>query len=441
MSKRAKIISAVVVIVVIIIVGGFFGMQARGAGVEVQTSTVATTKLAVTVTASGKIAAGGSQAVYPASAGTLAEVYVSDGETVSAGQKLAMLDTAPLELQLAQAKAGLAQAQAQLKNVGAQGVSSADITAAKAGVTAAKSAYSAASLAYSQASDAYDAAKLVAEANPTSATAQAALSSASLAKSQAKSGKDAAYSGVKQAEAGLVKAQAANPSSQKSAAQAGVSQAAQAVAMANDAIDKATLVAPMDGVVLFNALGQPGADGETPVAAEGAAVAPQSPMFTVVDLNGTVFTAEVDEADIARITPQMVGGVTLDAYAGKEFPTKVVTIGRAAKPTATGGTIFPVDLSMDGIDVSVLLGMKGDAKIEVSALPDATTIPVEALFNENGKNFVYVVENNKLVKTDVTVGATTDTEVQIIKGVKAGQVVALSGPTQFTDGMTVRVKN
>jgi hypothetical protein len=95
---------------------------------------------------------------------------------------------------------------------------------------------------------------------------------------------------------------------------------------------------------------------------------------------------------------------------------------------------------MSGIDVSVLLGMKGDAKIEVSALPDAITIPVEALFNENGKNFVYLVENGKLKKTDVTVGATTDTDVEVTKGVEPGQTVALSGATQFTDGMTIRVK-
>jgi len=49
--------------------------------------------------------------------------------------------------------------------------------------------------------------------------------------------------------------------------------------------------------------------------------------------------------------------------------------------------------------------------------------------------------DTKLVKTTITVGATTDTEVEVLKGLEAGDVVALSGPTQYTDGMTVRVKN
>ncbi len=79
--------------------------------------------------------------MYPPTAGTLAVVYVSDGATVTAGQKIAKMDTGPLELAVKQAKAGLSQAQAAYDNVDAQGVSSADVTAAKANVTAAKKAW------------------------------------------------------------------------------------------------------------------------------------------------------------------------------------------------------------------------------------------------------------------------------------------------------------
>jgi hypothetical protein len=51
-----------------------------------------------------------------------------------------------------------------------------------------------------------------------------------------------------------------------------------------------------------------------------------------------------------------------------------------------------------------------------------------------------VVEANKLKKTEITVGATTDTEVEVLEGLSEGDVVALSGSTQYTDGMAVRVK-
>ncbi|MBI5231174.1 MAG: efflux RND transporter periplasmic adaptor subunit, partial [Coriobacteriales bacterium] len=43
-------------------------------------------------------------------------------------------------------------------------------------------------------------------------------------------------------------------------------------------------------------------------------------------------------------------------------------------------------------------------------------------------------------KTTVEVGATTDTQVQIVSGVEEGDQVALSGAETLTDGMSVRVK-
>jgi hypothetical protein len=78
----------------------------------------------------------------------------------------------------------------------------------------------------------------------------------------------------------------------------------------------------------------------------------------------------------------------------------------------------------------------------VSSIPNALTIPLEALFNENGTNFVYTVVNGTtLKKTTITIGATTDTSVEVVNGLSKGDVVALASPTTYTDGMAVRVKN
>ena len=107
MSKRTKIIIAVVVLVVIAGAAGAFALRAGGSGPEIETATVAETNLGVTVSASGKIQAGSRADMYPPTAGTLAVVYVSDGATVTAGQKIAKMDTGPLELAVKQAKAGL----------------------------------------------------------------------------------------------------------------------------------------------------------------------------------------------------------------------------------------------------------------------------------------------------------------------------------------------
>ena len=94
-SKRTKIILAVVVLVVVAGAAAFFFLNSQGSGPEVTVATVKQTDLGVTVSASGKVAAGLRADVYPPAAGTLDEVYVVDGQKVVAGEKLALMDVGP----------------------------------------------------------------------------------------------------------------------------------------------------------------------------------------------------------------------------------------------------------------------------------------------------------------------------------------------------------
>lgn len=486
-SKRTKIIIAVVALAVVAAAVASFVMKAGGGGPQIKTATVAETNLGVTVSASGKVQAGVRADVYPPTAGTLAVVYVADGAQVKAGARIARMDSGPLELAVKQAKAGLAQARAAYNNADAQNLSSCDMKSVKANVAAAKKAWQSAKKAagavegptqgqinaarasmdaansgYQSASGAHDAALLAYPSDSPTVTAALTAKKQAYAGylgakstyetlvatdmdpayAAAEAGVSQAYAGYKAALAALQKAEASDPASQKAAAKAGLVQAAKALELAESTLGDAILVAPIDGTVFFNAAGAPGADGKTPLPAQGSAVAPQSAPFSVVDMGGSTFIAEVDEADVDRVRVGMGADITLDSFPGETFTTKVTHINSAAQPTATGGTIFPVELAMKDTDKNILIGMKGDATIKVSSIPNALTIPLEALFNENGTNFVYkVVGGTKLAKTTITIGAQTDTDVEVIEGLQKGDVVALASPTTYTDGMAVTVKN
>ena len=84
--------------------------------------------------------------------------------------------------------------------------------------------------------------------------------------------------------------------------------------------------------------------------------------------------------------------------------------------------------------------MKGDAEISVSSVGQAVVIPVEALFDQNGDSYVYVVKDGVLKKTSISTGAVTEMDVQVLAGLTPGQVVALSGSVEYTDGMAVRTQ-
>ena len=447
MSRKTKII---VGIAALLVVGGavaYFTLGSKGSGPEIDTAKVTRQRLDVTVSASGDVAAGVYADVFVPAPSTIDQIFVTDGDTVKAGDRIATIDDGQLALAVSQAKAALASARAQAANAGATAPSAKDVAAAKAGVsaansqlTAAKAGLSAARVAADAATDAYDAARLVLPSDsPTLTALYTSKKQADAGVASAKAGVKSAEAGVRSAEAALSKATSADPASTKSAASAGVAAAQKAYAEALSSLDKATLVSPIDGVVVFNAMSASlTGDGDKP--AEGSSVTPAVAPFTVVDLSALRFDAEVDEADIDRVKAGLAADVTLDAFAGTTFATTVARVDPAAKTTSTGGTVFVAQIPLTDLDKQVLLGMKGDATIKVSSTGEAVTIPVEALFSEGGTDYVYVVDAGKLQKTEITAGATTDTDVEVASGLAPGQVVALSGSTQYTDGMSVRVK-
>jgi HlyD family secretion protein len=425
--SRGKIIAGVVALLV---VGGIVAgvvVSAQNAVPLVTTAKVEKETLGVIVTASGKIEAADKADVFPPTGGVIETVEVKDGQQVKAGDVLAVLDTAPLRLQVAQAKAGLRGAQAQLDGVNRGVPAAIDKSAAAAGVTAASSGYDAAKSAY----DGFYSMWVLAGKPASMETTL----------TQLQIGKEQAYAGMLNAKSGANKLTTMSKiAAAKAGAQAGVDAANEALALAQDTLSNATLTAPMDGVVIFNALGAPGMDGTTPKAGHGSAVGPQAAVFTVVHLGSLNFSAQVDEADIARVKADMAATVRLDAFPADSIEGKVTTIRTTAIQTTTGGIAFPVLVNINSGDKGLLLGMSGSVDIKVSAVSDAATVPIEALFDENGKKFVFVVAAGKVSKVEVTTGALTDARAQIAGGVEVGQDIAVGNLSSLKDGMAVRTK-
>jgi HlyD family secretion protein len=428
--SRGKIIAGIVGLVVVGAIVAGVVVSAQGAVPQVTAAKVEQETLGVLVTASGKIEAADKADVFPPTMGTLDTVSVVDGQKVKAGDVLATMDIASMRLQVAQARAGLKAAQAQLDGVNKGIPAAIDKAAAQAGVDAAQTAYH-------TALDAYTAYKALYDGEPDVLVKASMVATLT----QMLMGKEQAYAGYLSAQSGSNKLSTMSKvAAAKAAANAGVSQASEGLALAEDMLDNATLTAPMDGVVIFAALGAPGMDGSTPKAEHGSPVGPQSAVFTVVQFGALNFNAQVDEADIDRVKADAKGTVRLDAFPSDSLDAKVVTVKPTAIQTTTGGIAFPVLLSVSPGDKNLLLGMSGSVDIEVSAVSGAITVPIEALFDENGKKYVFVISGGKVAKTEVTTGALTDTRAQLLTGATTGQDVAVGNLSSLKDGMAVRTK-
>ena len=162
-------------------------------------------------------------------------------------------------------------------------------------------------------------------------------------------------------------------------------------------------------------------------------------LFTITNPDHILFEAEINETDIARLSLDQSATVTLDGYSGKQFEGVVTKIAKSARKTVTGGTVFPVEITIRAPKENIAIGMKGDATITVSTQEDVVHIPYQALFSEGGNTYAYVVSGDRLIKTAVETGESSETLVEIKRGVSAGDEVALAGNTPFADGMRVRV--
>ncbi len=116
-KSRFRILIINLVIVVAIAAVGFWGytsLHPKAAPVALSTVTVTRGDVSSTVSSSGTVISPSDIALAPTVSGTLSKLNVKVGQSVSAGQVLAQMDTTSLSSSVAQAQSSLAQAQANL---------------------------------------------------------------------------------------------------------------------------------------------------------------------------------------------------------------------------------------------------------------------------------------------------------------------------------------
>ena len=78
------------------------------------------------------------------------------------------------------------------------------------------------------------------------------------------------------------------------------------------------------------------------------------------------------------------------------------------------------------------------ARLAVGASVAGVTIPYSALLDDGGRSYVFIVKDDVATARDVLPGSSLGDQIQIIKGLAAGDIVVTQGGTALEDGMKVR---
>ena len=148
-------------------------------------------------------------------------------------------------------------------------------------------------------------------------------------------------------------------------------------------------------------------------------------LLAMADLSRMQVRAYFDEPEIGNLHVGQPVTILWDARPDKTWHGHIARV-PSTIITYTTRNVGEVLVTIDDADNDLLPNTNVRVTALVANEPNALNIPREALHTENGQAYVYRVERDILHRTNVRVGNLNLTQVEILGGLKEGDVVALT---------------
>jgi HlyD family secretion protein len=186
-----------------------------------------------------------------------------------------------------------------------------------------------------------------------------------------------------------------------------------------------SLRAPSAGVVSLISVWHQSGD-EVPFK-PGERAWPGAPIAEIPDASSLRVSARVDETERGRLALKQPVTVQLDAIPDRQFTGNLEQIGTIA--TSDFSRNFNLQIVLDEKDTRLKPGMTANATVVVDRVPDAITIPVQAMFQKSGQTVAYVWNGSAFREQAIALGRTSRDRILVTSGLNPGDRVALRDPT------------
>jgi HlyD family secretion protein len=441
--KRVLIILAMLAVVVIVGLWAYQNFVAKAEQPQQQREDYRVQRgtLAALVNTTGTILPEKQTALSFRGTGRVADVWVTEGQAVHAGQPLAKLETTDLETSVAEAELALALAQAQLLRA-QRPASEYDLAAARAALESAQAAYQRlligptkeeiqvartnldqakavldqAQAAYNQVADRPDVAMLPQALQLQQATINYNAAQASFNLTQRKPSRAelaAAKSAIAQTEATLARLQDGLSAEDLMIAQLQVEQAQLRVDQARNLLAGATLTAPHDGTI-------------TVVGVKQGELSGMQPAFVLTDLSRYHIDAMIDEIDVGRIAEGQPVTITLDALPGETLIGRIDQVAQTAQ-VDSGVVTYKVTISFDPTTAALRAGMTANADIVTERQDGVLLAPNRFIRVDRltGKTFVDRLVGGQVQPTEIQIGLRDELSSEVLAGLEDGDQIVL----------------
>jgi multidrug efflux pump subunit AcrA (membrane-fusion protein) len=160
----------------------------------------------------------------------------------------------------------------------------------------------------------------------------------------------------------------------------------------------------------------------------GDQVSPGSVAFRLDKLDRLLVDVQASEVDINSIQVGQPVNLSFDAILDKQYEgvvNQVPTVGDIIQ----GVVEFNVLVELLAPDKDVKPGMTAAVNIVVDQLTNTLLVPNSAVRVVDGQRVVYILKDNQLQQVDVTLGASSDNQSQVLDGnLKVGDKIVLNPP-------------
>ncbi|MSR41976.1 MAG: HlyD family efflux transporter periplasmic adaptor subunit [Phycisphaerales bacterium] len=201
-------------------------------------------------------------------------------------------------------------------------------------------------------------------------------------------------------------------------------------------LQSTTLVAPIDGLVVYATSldssngGRGGGDAQPPQI--GTELKPNELIMMLPDTSRMLANLKVSEALSGRIRVGLSATVFSDAMPNRAFVGEVQSVSVLA---ASGGWRDPnrreytVKVALTADESSGLKpAMRCKGEILLGHVAAALTVPVQAVFRHGPLSFIYLRDGSGIAQREVTLGRSSELQVEVLTGVSVGDEVLLREP-------------
>lgn len=158
-------------------------------------------------------------------------------------------------------------------------------------------------------------------------------------------------------------------------------------------------------------------------------------LVDVVQLDPLRVDFSLPETLLPKIKPGQPIEVTVDAYPDEIFAGKVTAI---APKSEVQGHSLEVRASLPNGQLKLRPGLFVRVKVSLGVKPNAVVIPEQAIWPIGQNKTVYVIVDGKAEQRIIKLGERRPGVVEVLSGLKVGEVIVTAGQMKLYDGAGVR---